>query len=496
MNKQICTSILILLIHSGMTASQETPAPNDVPPNLDITNENTLRPPESKEDKPGTPKGMASVPSLKVSETAEEDLPPPTKMELKPSGGSVGPSPYRMRMPNAPLAPPFARDEGATGFDDATCFKPPTYCFWGGVEGLYWWEKKQPLPPSLIATGSPTDASPGVLGQPNTQVVFGPNELGYGGFIGIRASVGMWLDPQQNLGFETSGFILENRNAVVRFASAAGGYPLLALRGFDAGKRTPDAFLIAAPAAPGSNVNAFAGGVVLQSSSQLWGAEDNLLHALYLSRQFRLVALVGFRYLELSEKLNIQTNTSDLDNSTLSFLGVSSPSAVQGTTDSFRTQNQFYGCQVGLRGDYFYQQFFVRVGGMLALGGTDEISQVAGVTSFLAHNALPLTAPGGLYALPSNSGRFRNQDFSVIPALQLKAGVLLTSWCRATIGYDYLYWSRVLRPGNQIDLTQDQREIPTSKMYQAGIEAASPRPMTNQSDFWVQGLTFGLEFTF
>ena len=74
--------------------------------------------------------------------------------------------------------------------------------------------------------------------------------------------------------------------------------------------------------------------------------------------------------------------------------------------------------------------------------------------------------------------------------------MLLTRWLRATIGYDILYWSRVLRAGDSLDLTVDNRQVPTSPSYQAGVVGSSPQTTFNTSSFWVQGLTLGLEFTF
>jgi hypothetical protein len=166
------------------------------------------------------------------------------------------------------------------------------------------------------------------------------------------------------------------------------------------------------------------------------------------------------------------------------------------TNDRFTGRSQFFGGQLGLRGEYFCKHVFVAVSGKLALGESNEVSNDLGVSTLQPKNARPQTVVGGLFAQPSNSGHFINQDFAVVPEVQIKAGVLLAPWCRATVGYDFLYWSRVLRPGEQIDLTVDPRQVPTDPSFKAGTLTSFPRPMTNVSDFWAQGLTFGLEFTF
>ncbi len=78
----------------------------------------------------------------------------------------------------------------------------------------------------------------------------------------------------------------------------------------------------------------------------------------------------------------------------------------------------------------------------------------------------------------------------------MKGGVLLTPWLRATVGYNFLYWSQVLRAGSAIDLTVDRRQVPTDPAFQAGALAVFPHPTLTHSDFWVQGVTLGLECNF
>jgi hypothetical protein len=344
--------------------------------------------------------------------------------------------------------------------------------------------------------GSPTDPRPGALGQPNTRVVFGPPDLGYGPFVGGRAFAGTWLGSGQALGVEAGGFVLEDRGQGFSARSTSGGIPLLALsrvNPFDA----PNAFVIAAPPAPRSRVGSFAGGLTLTSDSQVWGTEANLLHALYWSRDFRLVALAGLRYLDLSESFGLVTQRSGRGVTPVPFLGKTfPPQSFEFTDDSFFSRNQFYGGQVGLRGEYVFDRLFVSARTTLALGRTDELLNVQGLSLLLAPRAAPLAARGGLYALPSNSGRFQGSSFGVVPEVQLKCGVLIAPGLRATVGYDFLYWDRVQRPGNQIDLAVDTRQVPTDPSFRPGTVAAFPRPMANRSDFWMQGLTFGLELSF
>lgn len=210
-----------------------------------------------------------------------------------------------------------------------------------------------------------------------------------------------------------------------------------------------------------------------------------------------MVGLFGFRYLDLSEALASQTRKMALDSSPISFLGQNfATPAFDMTADQFHARSQFFGGQVGVRSEFYFSHFFVAATSKLAVGRTDEVMNALGVSTLQIGTTPSMKTAGGLFALPSNSGHFVNPDLGIVPELQLKGGVLLTRWLRATIGYDVLYWSRVLRAGDTLNLTEDPRQVPSSPSYQAGVIGHSPQPMFNTSSFWVQGLTLSLEFTY
>lgn len=63
--------------------------------------------------------------------------------------------------------------------------------------------------------------------------------------------------------------------------------------------------------------------------------------------------------------------------------------------------------------------------------------------------------------------------------MQIKLGYNITCNLRATVGYDAMYWTNVLRPGNQIDRLRD---------------FGHPAPQSNRSDIWAHGFSAGLHF--
>jgi hypothetical protein len=75
-----------------------------------------------------------------------------------------------------------------------------------------------------------------------------------------------------------------------------------------------------------------------------------------------------------------------------------------------------------------------------------------------------------------NAGREETSYFAVVPQFGVKVGWHPVDHVRLTVGYDYLYWSRVRRAAEQYNLS------------------AVPRHDT--SDFWAQGLGLGLELRY
>ena len=100
--------------------------------------------------------------------------------------------------------------------------------FWGSMEYLLWTIKDGPLPVPLVTTGNPADpVSAGALGRPGTVVLFGGSGLDYRTFSGMRVTVGSWLDDEQTIGVEASGFLLERRSVNFAARSDANGSPPL-----------------------------------------------------------------------------------------------------------------------------------------------------------------------------------------------------------------------------------------------------------------------------
>ncbi|TPW02843.1 MAG: signal peptide protein, partial [bacterium] len=118
--------------------------------------------------------------------------------------------------------------------------------------------------------------------------------------------------------------------------------------------------------------------------------------------------------------------------------------------------------------------------------------------SILGTAGTPLGYRGGVFAQPTNIGKYKRDRFAVIPEVAVSLGGRLTRWARAWIGYDFLYVDPVLRPGDQIDrVINPTRTGFLSTLAPAGVMGPLlPGFPERQTSFWAQGLTFGLELTY
>lgn len=354
--------------------------------------------------------------------------------------------------------------------------------FWFGVDYLVWWAKYGPNPNPLITTNANSTTQIGAIGEPGTEVLAGgaAGKLRFGGISGIRATVGGWLDSDARFGIEASGFLLETKPVHFSASSVGGGAPLISIPFFASvpfSGNSPGETALNAGNAPNT--------VSMNATSQLWGAEVNNLLAIGDKANNRLALLFGVRFIQLDEGLTLNDTFND--------------TATTGTvsvTDTFHTRNQFYGFQLGLKGGTNVGALTLDWAVKCAVGVDYELSDVAG-TSAVTGSAfgLPLgTFPEGVFAQTSNAGRQTKTPFAVMPELQLQLGYALTSHMRAVIGYDFLYLSDVLRPGEQIDRVVN----PTQNVLFGGTGGVttgtpSPLPAAVRSDYWVQGLNFGLQ---
>lgn len=420
-----------------------------------------------------------------------------------PPAAAVGYGPGLLPPSGANAAPPDGwRDDAVFGSaEPAAVTAGPQGQFWLRGEYLLWWAKGSRLPP-LVTSGLPgVTGTPGALGQTGTTVTYGGSDVDDGPRSGGRFSGGLWLDQCHTFGLEGSYFFLGSRNTRFDAASDARlGSPLIARPFFDVLTGTQNAQLVAFPALAGGNnvltatgTGLASGNVHASSYSRLHGADVNAFCGLCSGCEYSAQVLAGFRYLHLAEGLTV-SETSRVNPA----LPAGSPffgGSVIAITDRFDTRNDFYGGQVGFRGEVRRGPLFVEVLTKVALGVTHQTVDARGSTAITPPGGPTAITPVGFLASGANRGHFERDRFSVVPEVGVNAGVQVTHNFRAFVGYNFLYWSSVARPADQINVGLDGTQVPTDTRFNpAG--PARPGGFVRDSGFWVQGISFGAEYRF
>jgi hypothetical protein len=164
--------------------------------------------------------------------------------------------------------------------------------------------------------------------------------------------------------------------------------------------------------------------------------------------------------------------------------------------DAFGTHNLFVGGQVGVDVGLQRGRWSLDLLAKVALGNTHERANISGNTQFIVPGLPVSVQQGGLYALPSNIGHFSRDRFAVVPEAGFTVGFQITPRLRALVGYTFLYSSAVIRPGQQIDRGLNVTQLPSQIGAGTLVGAARPAPTLHGTDFWAQGLSFGLELRY
>jgi len=251
---------------------------------------------------------------------------------------------------------------------------------------------------------------------------------------------------------------------------------------------------------PGTAANpvALEGRIGTSSVLNFYGAEVNLTRNLLRTCGFTLDVMAGVRYQYLNEGLGIDQSFTILPGGNLQipFLGVPQPAGTNFVLrDSFNATNRFYGGQVAARVDWAWRCLDVNAVLKVAFGATNHQFVIDGSSTINAINGTTGTVPGATLAQQSNIGHYSSTDFSVVPELTLTVGYQIAPCMRLTAGYTMLYWSHVMRVGNNIDRNLDPGQVPTAA-FPVITPGTQPQFPAVRTEFWAQGVNVGMELKY
>ncbi|MCI0639457.1 MAG: BBP7 family outer membrane beta-barrel protein [Gemmataceae bacterium] len=363
---------------------------------------------------------------------------------------------------------------------------------YGSIEYLHWWFRGQNLPP-LVATAPATvpEDVRGTLGDPNTTILFGNERVDEEPHSGLRIRGGFWLDCCSCWAIEGGYFILGERNDGFFDARDVLTRPI-----FNVNFGVQDRQFVSTPGILATDNFILRGNVSVDTSSELQGGDLAVRCLLLENCRRSWSALAGIRFLQLDEGLSITENVVSFQ--AIQDLPVFDPGNLIVVNDIFDTRNRFYGGFLGVngsmrRGDWYFEGLF-----KLGIGVTDHRIRIRGSQNVLTPAGALSQFNGGLLATTTNIGDHSDSSFSVVPELGLKVGYHLTKNIRVFAGYDLLYWTNVMRPGDQVDLNVNVTNVPN--FCPPGTcppsDLAVPAVPFRRSDFWATGFSAGLELRY
>jgi hypothetical protein len=361
------------------------------------------------------------------------------------------------------------------GGDCYPMFRPLRDRVWFRGEYLLW-GLNGPTVPSLVTT-STNSADAGILGQPTTSTLFGNERLNNSTRSGGRFTLGSWMDPCHDAGLEVTYIYLGDSTDV--FESGLTSTSILARPFFDSGDGVQSSWLLAQP-------NQLQGSVSISAKSQFSSLEALVRRRVFDDCTSGMNFLIGYRYAQLRDELSISDHRVRTGQSAIE------PTGTQiDQFDWFEGNNTFHGFEIGFVNEARYNNWSLELLTKLALGNTRSEVGIAGHTN-MTYNGITTTTPGGLLTQATNIGQYQRDNFTVIPELGLTLGYDVTRHLRATVGYSFIYWSKVVRAGDQIDvnvnLPATAGQLPTG--------AQQPAASFKTTDFWAQGLNVGFEYNF
>lgn len=477
------------------TAAAQTPTPKVepqlpdvvVPPLPKPSKQEPAPPPRTPMPPPAQPKPLptqqpAPLPTL----TAPRTTMPAPQVTLGPAQACPPASQYAVPVRHGTFGSPnitLSRDyhfldlfgAGLFSDDDTVVLGEgvATDRFFAQAEYLLWWMRVGDIP-ALTTTAPPGGF--GFLGQPGTQTLLGPGEFGTEQRHGFRIRGGTWFENGR--GVDGSFFFLGRRRD--NFAVGSQQTPTIARPFFAPNFNQEFSELVASPGLS-------TGALQVEQTSLLWGADVNLRTCVCRTCESHSEWFTGYRHLNLQEDLRMTEFIT---------AGPTAPDPA-GTrivvSDSFRVRNQFHGGQLGYAVGRRRGRLDFDVRASVALGVSHQELDIDGFQQRTRPGQALETFNGGLLAAGPNLGRFTKNKFGVVPEATVNVGYAVTPNLRVHVGYNFLYWSNVIRPGEQIDRVVNLNFVPNFPTN-APSNVIRPLPTFTQSNLWAHGLQFGVEW--
>ncbi|MBX7166327.1 MAG: BBP7 family outer membrane beta-barrel protein [Pirellulales bacterium] len=467
-------------------------------------------------------------------ELPPEDIAAPEEPMAAPSAGSPTPATEGRSLQPVPMETdpesempmteyvPMEEFDGCSDGSCDLCADPcctlcgPPGRFWVSADYLLWWTKDAEYPPLLASSPSSTPADQsGVLGQMNTNILFGNGreDVFNNSQSGARIRFGMWLDQCHCSGLEGDYFAINDNDFNQTYQCDESDNLALARPFYNVQTGLQDSELVWYP-------GIVDGSATIATSSSFQGAGARWRRNLCCSSfcepsqglkcgpgiigtqscgtamcgcgwenmSYRtLDFLAGYRFYKYNDGVSVSENLISTNTGGSIPLGTTF-----GVFDNFRATNDFHGGELGLHYDVRRGRWGFDCLALVALGNNRQVVDINGHTVIQVPGLDATEYEAGLLTQASNSGRYTQNDFIVIPQLNANLSYFLTCNLKLHVGYNLIYWDRVARAGDFIDLGLNPSQIPPGTLS----GEARPAFNWNNTTFWAQGINIGGEIRF
>jgi len=415
---------------------------------------------------------------LALAQQPDEVLPRPRTLSATPSevpADQVG---------TAGVPMPTYGGDGGSADGPAPSFMAPVcgslrapFRYWIGGDYHLWWLKQNRYPALLVAA-TPNDI----------QTIAGGNDLDRPLRNGGGMTLGGWITDYQGFGLEGSWFVMEpGTKSFGTTGTGAAGSANILRPFFDVTTGQEEFLPVSVPGQTSGTATGSSMGIQCDSGRFAGAGVDFIGNLCCDCNSYRVDFLIGYRYLMLDDRFTMATTTD--------FPAGDPLGTVTTVSDSINTTNRFNGGELGLRGEWHSDCWLVKGTVKAAFGDNQEGADFSGLTSFLSPTLGATNFNSGFLVRPSNSGSVTKEAFAIVPEADLAIGYQVGTWLRFTVGYSILYWSNVVRSGDQVNLNINPREVPTLTPPST-LTTITPAPMLKCTNFWAQGLNVGLELRF
>ena len=439
------------------------------------------------------PNAAAGVPGWATTVDFSQHMMPGATMGHMPPPQFASPAHGVMPFAEGPYAygpddqlPMTGDCDGNCGGCDA-CRSPR---FWVSAGYLLGWRRGRHLPPMVTTSPLGTDRDEaGVLGQPNTTILFGNRSYEDGPQSGGEVMLSYKLREDGRTSIGVRGFALANEK--IGFTAQATGDEMILAQPFHNGfLDEADAYLLSFP-------NLSDGSIDIQGTNELFGGEAFMVRNIPLGRGRlsylltevfdRVDLITGYHFTRMNDGLTVASTLIDREPG-----GLIPEGTEFDRTDWFDTRNEFHGWSFGMLGRTNRGPFTFTALGKASLGDMKQMAKIDGQTITRAPLGGPVVVTDtGFLAQATNIGEFERHRFAVVPEARLNLAYQLNKKTSVNVGYWFMYWNRVLTAGDQIDTTLDLN----AAIVQPG---GSTRPAFtfNETHFYAHGLNFSVDCRF